>query len=102
MAEATDPSFEALRLAQEAGLPAFAIDLFGDDEPLQNERLPDPYALRRIGLKKYYEAYLASNPQKTDRDNVRELYMARKLKELSLKHDKVLFIGGMHHVQNLL
>jgi hypothetical protein len=69
---------------------------------LQNEALPDPYAMRRIGLKKYYEAYEASHPVKTDLDTRRELYMARRLKELSLRHEKVLFIGGMHHVQALL
>ena len=102
MAQGTDPAFEALRLAAEKGLSSHAIDLMGDDDPFIHEPLPDPYSIQRIGMKAYYEAYLASCPQVTEADSKRELYMARRLKELSFRYDKVLFVGGMHHVKRIL
>ncbi len=30
------------------------------------------------------------------------MYMARRLKELSFSYDKVLFVGGMAHVERIL
>lgn len=102
MCEGTDPSFEALRLSLEHHIPAYAIDIIGEEEALVDEPMPDPYAIFRIGLKAYYEAYIASNPKVTPSDEKRELYMAKRLKELSLRYDKVLFIGGMHHIERVL
>lgn len=106
MCEPCDPIFEGLRSAQEAGAAAWCIDLDVDYYPEIHESFPDPYAIQRIGFKNYYEAYrkliLSKNPLKPPEDLDRELYMAKMLKELSLSYDKVLFIGGMAHVESIL
>lgn len=106
MCEPCDPAFEGLRSALEAGVSAWCIDLDVDFYPDVHDLLPDPYAIQRIGLKNYYEAYrelvLTKGIVKHQVDKDRELHMARRLKELSLSHDKVLFIGGMAHVESIL
>lgn len=106
LSEPCDAAFEGLRCALEAQIPAFCIDLDVDAYPDIKESLPDPYSIQRIGLKKYYDIYkkivLAKGIPKSDLDRNRELYMARRLKELALSHDRVLFIGGMAHVDSVL
>lgn len=103
MAEPCDAAFEALRSGLEAGIPSFCIDLDVEGYPQIAEALPDPYAITRIGLKEFYEAYRKLAPKiKTSTDTARELYMARRLKELSLTHDKVFFACGMAHLESIL
>ncbi len=105
MCEPCDGAFEGLRSALEYGRPAFCIDLDVRAYPETHEQLPDPYAIHRIGLKQYYEAYQSTILQKTIKgklDQERELYMAKRLKELSLSYEKILFIGGMLHVEEIL
>lgn len=106
MCEPCDAAFEGLRSALEAQIPAFCIDLDVDFYPDIREHVPDPYSIQRIGLKNYYEAYkkiyLAKTKQVLDLDHQRETYMAKRLKELSLSYDRILFIGGMHHVERVL
>lgn len=106
MVESCDAAFEGLRCALENNVPSFCIDLDVDHYPNVRESVPDPYAIQRIGFKSYYEAYernvLVQEGIRTIEDQHRELYMARRLKELSLSYDKVLFIGGMFHVKNVL
>jgi len=106
MCEPCDAAFEALRSALEAQIPAFCIDLDVDYYPEVKEHLPDPYSIHRIGLKEYYEIYkkivLAEGIPKSQMDNDREMFMARRLKELSLQFDRVLFVGGMAHVESIL
>lgn len=106
MCEPCDPAFEALRTALESHTPAFCIDLDVDEYPDIFDPIPDPYAVKRLGLKTYYELYtkalkqhlLPPNPL----DQQRELHMARRLKELSLRYSKVMFVGGMNHIENIL
>ncbi len=106
LSEPCDASFEALRCALENQLPAHCIDLDVDYYPDKRERLPDPYALTRIGLEHYYDLFRKTSlihggiPAKIDLD--REMYMAKRLKELSLSYERVLFVGGMAHVQRVL
>ncbi len=106
LAEPCDAAFEALRCALENHLPAFCIDLDVDYYPEMREHVPDPYAIQRIGLEKYYEIYKNSQDNSLTPslavDRNRELYMAKRLKELSLSYDRILFIGGMSHVKNIL
>lgn len=106
MAEPCEGTFEGLRSALEAQIPAYCIDLDVEDYPATREPLPDPYAITRIGLDNYYDAYqkivLDREEVKSEMDLNRELYMARRLKDLSLTYDRVLFIGGMYHVQDVL
>ncbi len=102
MCEPCDGAFEGLRSALENGLPAYCIDLDVEDYPLHHNPLPDPYATTHIGLSAYYEAYRQVKIKKHPRDEKRELYMARRLKELLLHHDRVLYIGGMSHIDSVL
>jgi hypothetical protein len=106
LCEPCDASFEGLRSALDAGVAAHCIDLDVDDYPEKRQQLPDAYAIQRIGLEAYYSAY---KHQTLDRrtsihplDARRELHMARRLKELSLRHERVLFISGMDHTQRVL
>lgn len=102
MCEPCDGAFEGLRSALETAVPAYCIDLDIEDYPLQADSLPDPYATIHIGLNAYYEAYRKVACLKHPLDEKRELYMARRLKELLLNHDRILFIGGMSHVDAVL
>lgn len=106
LCEPCDAAFEGLRSALEAQVAAWCIDLDVDYYPDVHERVPDPYAIQRIGLKSYYEIYqqaATANPQLVSViDQNREMHMAKRLKELSLSYDKVLFVGGMAHVKNIL
>lgn len=106
MCEPCDPAFEALRSALEEQVPAHCIDLDVDGYIDTKELVPDPYAVQRLGLKKYYEAYRGiiekAKVKRTQLDVNRELHMARRLKELSLRYDTVLFVGGMFHVEEVL
>lgn len=106
MCEPCDPAFEALRSAAESHVDAFCIDLDIDSYPDVREPIPDPYAMQRLGLKFYYETYVQSTRKsqikKHPLDIKRETYMARRLKELSLRYDRVLFITGMAHADSIL
>lgn len=106
LCEPCDATFEGLRSAQESQVAAWCIDLDVDYYPDVYDNLPDPYAMQRIGLKNYYESYhklvLSKSGTKSKVDADRELYMAKRLKELALRYEKVLFIGGMAHVENVL
>jgi len=105
MCEPCDGAFEGLRSALEAQIPAWCIDLDVYHYPSFYDGLPDPYAVQRIGLKAYYEAYqrivLAKGLVKSEADQMRELYMAKRLKELSLSYDRILFVGGMAHIESI-
>lgn len=100
LVEPCDASFEALRSAAEAHIPSFCIDLDVVGYPELNEPLPDAYAIHKIGLKKYYEAYTHS--QSASQDAARELYMAKRLRELAFSYDKILVVLGMSHVQGVI
>lgn len=102
LAEPCDPSFEAIRSAQEKGKPAFCIDLDVDFYPDIHDPIPDPYSIKRIGLKSYYELYLKAAKPLNAIDESREMHMAKRLKELSLQYDKVLFVCGMAHLESIL
>lgn len=106
MCEPCDPFFEALRSAAETKTDAFCIDLDIDHYPEIREPIPDPYSIHRIGHKAYYEIYekvrQEKRPLSIQADLERETYMARRLKELSLRYDRILFVSGMAHVSNVL
>lgn len=106
LCEPCDPAFEGLRSALESQVPAHCIDLDIDCYPDTRDFVPDPYAITRIGLKEYYESYakivLSKEKKRKKVDDERELHMAKRLKELSLRHDQVLFVSGMYHTQRVL
>lgn len=100
LVEPCDASFEALRSGIEAHIPVHCIDLDVVGYPEMYTPYPDPYAIHRIGLDTYYEAYreVVSAPQ----DEAREVYMAKRLRELSFSYEKILVVIGMSHVQAVL
>lgn len=102
LAEPCDPIFEGLRSAMEKGKHPFCIDLDVENYPEIHEPIPDTYAIQRVGLKHYYEIYKKIAKRSVPQDFNREIYMAHRLKELSLQYDKVLFIAGMAHIENVL
>jgi len=55
--EASDPFVEALRTAREIGAETVFLDPDLGERPHVEEAYPDPYAVQRIGLEKYVEAY---------------------------------------------
>lgn len=105
LCEPADAAFEALRSALENGKAAYCIDLDIDGYPDVHDTLPDPYSIARLGLKTYWYTYssLAINPPRASHfDEAREIHMARRLKELSLLHDSVLFVCGFAHAARIL
>ena len=106
LSEPCDPFFEALRSGLEMGLPCHCIDLDVDVYPNNRDFLPDPYAVRHLGLKAYYELYLQSAKAAKQPPSLvdfnREMHMARRLKELCLRHEKVLYVCGMAHLDSVL
>lgn len=103
MCEPCDPLFEALRSASESQIDAYCLDLDVDQYPEVRELLPDPYAIYRLGLKVYYQLYMQTFHTNflthPSLDREREIYIARRLKEISLRYDKILFVGGMAHIK---
>lgn len=106
LCEPCDASFEALRSALEVQAAAYCIDLDVDYYPDLRDPVPDPYAIQRIGFKAYYELYEKASgfypPKRTHWDHDREVHMARRLKELSLSYNRVLFVGGLVHISSIL
>lgn len=106
LSEPCDAAFEGLRSALEAQIPAYCIDLDVDYYPDMREVVPDPYAIQRIGLQEYFNCYekvVHGNAiPPNEQDIAREMHMARKLKELSLRFDKILFVGGMSHIRRIM
>lgn len=102
MVEPCDGCMEGLRSALDDKKAAYCIDLDLSDYPEYQEPFPDPYSFHQIGLKGYYEAYLsAGSAPKGQLDLMREEQMARRLKELSLSHDSILFVCGMTHLEGV-
>ncbi|MBJ7449543.1 MAG: hypothetical protein JHC93_04200 [Parachlamydiales bacterium] len=101
--EPCDAAFEGIRLALENGIGAYCIDLDVDAAPRGGLSVPDPYSMARIGLKAYYDSYriFADQLPQDPLNKKREEHMARRLKDLSLQYDKVLFVGGMDHIHRL-
>lgn len=105
MCEPCDASLEGLRSALERNIPAFCIDLEVSGYPQIRDNLPDEYSIQKIGLQAYYELCkkpLFKNKNIAHQDEEREVYMAKRLKELSFSYDRILFISGMAHVENVL
>jgi len=101
--EPADPLVEAARLAVEQDIPLELIDVDLDDYPLHDEAFPGSYAVQRLGLKAYYDEFIraarATRPGKADLH--REKGMAFHLQALSAKHERILFVCGMYHLERI-
>lgn len=101
--EPADPLVEGARLAREQGLTLALIDADVDAYPRLHEPLPDTYAIQRIGLAAYYRAYVEQPgmPEPGRADLIREQAMAWHLQQLARKHQRILFICGMYHLERV-
>jgi hypothetical protein len=100
--EPADPLVEGCRLAIENGIPLKLVDLDLDSYPPHREALPDSYAVHRIGLGAYYDAFRRSTcGEPATEDLRREQGMAHRLRELAAKHERILFLCGMTHLERV-
>jgi hypothetical protein len=103
LVEPADPLVESGRLALEQGLPLHFVDADSDNYPRHLEQLPDSYSICRIGLAAYYGEYLKVFGQEAPdpEDRRRERGMAYRLQQLAGRHEKILFICGMAHLERV-
>jgi hypothetical protein len=64
--EPCDPFVEAVRTAREIGAEVLFIEPALQDRPHVAAQYPDPYAVRRIGLDRYVEAYRLQPPPRNE------------------------------------
>jgi len=103
LVEPADPLVEAGRLALEHEIPLYFVDLDIDYYPNHRETLPDSYSITRIGLAAYYQAFceVISTEEPCHEDRRREQGMAYGLQQLAQRHQKILFVCGMAHLQRV-
>lgn len=103
MIEPADAIVEAARISLERNIPCHCVDADVDDYPGHGEIMPDSYAVRRIGLRAYYREFVRmfGNEAPHPLDMRREQAMAYRLRALSERHEKVLFITGMAHLERI-
>jgi hypothetical protein len=103
LVEPSDGIFEALRLAREHDVPSHLVDADVDAYPRSDDALPDPHAVERIGYDAYVERVAAAlrGAVASPEDELREATMAFHLSRLLERHTKVLFVGGLFHVERI-
>ena len=77
--EPSDPFMEAVRTAREIGAQVLFIEPSLQDRPHVAASYPDPYAVRRIGLEKYTEAYRLNPPPRHEELEAHAAGMAWRL-----------------------
>ncbi|HEY3593615.1 MAG TPA: hypothetical protein VGL13_07070 [Polyangiaceae bacterium] len=103
LVEPCDGIFEALRLAREHDLPWHLVDRDCDDYPPRHDALPDVHAIDRIGYDAYCRAVGAALGAESASpvDDLREQTMAFHLERLLERHERVLFVCGLAHVERV-
>jgi hypothetical protein len=101
--EPADALAEAGRMALEQQIPLHLVDADTGSYPLHHEPLPDSYAIQRIGLAPYYREYCASSQgsEPGREDIIREQGMAFRLQQLAERHQRILFVCGMYHLERV-
>ena len=103
LVEPCDGIFEALRLAREHDVPSHLVDADVDAYPAGDDVLPDAHAVERIGYDAYVKRVAAAlrTAVASPEDELREATMAFHLSRLLERHTKVLFVGGLFHVERI-
>ncbi len=103
LVEPADPLVEAARQALELGILLYFVDVDTDAYPRHHEQLPDSYSISRIGLEAYYLEYRAAfdGQLPCSEDRRREQGMTYRLQQLSKKHQRILFVCGMAHLERI-
>ncbi len=100
--EPIDPGVEALRSGLELGAKVALVDLDVEGYADYRDLVPDPYAVRRIGLEAFYRAYRAAPHAEDPLDRQREAAMAYHLQRLYEEHGgPILLVCGMEHAEGV-
>ncbi|OAG27066.1 hypothetical protein [Thermodesulfatator autotrophicus] len=97
--EPVEPLVEAIRTGLEIGSSVHFVDLDLDGYQGHKEVFPDPYAVFRVGYKKFIEEALKINFPKDPLDLHREKTIAYNLKQLSQRYRSIVFVGGLAHIK---
>ncbi|MCZ6645310.1 MAG: hypothetical protein O7B79_03630, partial [SAR324 cluster bacterium] len=99
-----DSLLEAIRLGKSLGVPVHYVDRDVLAYQAQPVPAPDDYLIERIGLEEYWDRFQAQLPPADpgSPDDLREIEMAAHLRELRGRHERVLFVCGMAHLQAVL
>ena len=102
--EPCDAQVEVVRLALVHDIPLHFIDRDTEAYPHDYTPMPDPYAITRIGHTAYCRAYMEINRNRKPlaEDTLREKTMAYHLQNLDNSGKKVLFVGGLSHINEIL
>ena len=102
LVEPADPLCEGARLAVEHEIPLAFVDPDLDHYPCHEEQFPDAYAVQRLGLAPYYQAFRQADSSPPGVDDLRrEQGMAWRLQQLARSHQKILFLCGMAHLERV-
>ena len=98
-----EPLVEAVRTALDLGLPWHAVDANVPLAEAYDDGLPDPYAIRHLGLARYHALWVASGrlPAASPVDLLREHVMAHRLRGLVEAAGPVLAVVGLVHVAGI-
>lgn len=102
--EPADPMVEALRYGLEAQVPVHLVDQDVEQYGRHQDLMPDPYAVKRLGLEPYYEAFCATVAKEVEADPLdagREAVMTFHLRRLLAQHGRVAFVCGMTHARQV-
>jgi hypothetical protein len=77
--EPADPFTEAIRTAQDIGAQVLFLEPDSGDRPHLSDLYPDPYALRRVPLQRYIEAYRLWPQPRTEETGAHAAGIAWKL-----------------------
>jgi hypothetical protein len=106
--EPTDAIMEGLRFGGDHSLPVYLVDRDTEHYPLVTQGVPDPAALSDIGYEAYCRAWIDTvpdqenpDPEAAAEDALRESTMAFHLQRLAKKHERIVFICGLDHVQHI-
>ena len=106
LVEPTDGIVEAVRLAEEQGLPVVCADRNAARVAPVREAFPDPHAIESVGFAAYAGPCLAAPPPEAtppDDTELRERTMAHHLSRLlARKEARVLFVCGLSHARGVL
>lgn len=87
------PVIAALRIAQQEHIPRAFVDCEVERFETSTLGLPDPYALKRVAIEKFSAAVLPALPRpRLQQVRQRVSWMARRLRELEKKYNRILFV----------
>lgn len=102
--EPTDAQVEVARLAIRDNIPIYFVDRDTEDLPYEYSIFPDPYCISRIGHYRYCWLYLRLTryARSSPEDILREKTIAYNLRDLSKKHERVMYVGALYHFKGVV